>query len=65
VNLPLSELRRRVNDVPRGRELWVYCAAGQRAYYAQRLLMQRGLDVRNLSGGFATYTMLHEAGLVP
>ena len=65
VNLPLSELRRRVNDVPRGRELWVYCAAGQRAYYAQRLLMLRGLDVRNLSGGFATYTMLHEAGLVP
>ena len=65
VNLPLSELRRRVNDIPRGRELWVYCAAGQRAYYAQRLLMQRGLDVRNLSGGFATYTMLHEAGLVP
>ena len=65
VNLPLSELRRRVNDIPRGRELWVYCAAGQRAYHAQRLLMQRGLDVRNLSGGFATYTMLHEAGLVP
>jgi NADPH-dependent 2,4-dienoyl-CoA reductase/sulfur reductase-like enzyme/rhodanese-related sulfurtransferase len=65
VNLPLSELRHRVEDVPRGREVWVYCAAGQRSYYAQRLLMQRGLDVRNLSGGFATYTMMHEAGLLP
>ena len=65
VNLPLSELRRRIDDVPRGRELWVYCAAGQRAYYAQRLLMQRGLDAKNLSGGFTTYTMMREAGLLP
>jgi NADPH-dependent 2,4-dienoyl-CoA reductase/sulfur reductase-like enzyme/rhodanese-related sulfurtransferase len=65
VNLPLSELRRRVGEVPRDRELWVYCAAGQRSYYAQRLLMQRGLDVKNLSGGFTTYTMMREAGLLP
>jgi NADPH-dependent 2,4-dienoyl-CoA reductase/sulfur reductase-like enzyme/rhodanese-related sulfurtransferase len=64
VNLPLSELRRRMDEVPRGRELWVYCAAGQRAYYAQRLLMQRGLPVKNLSGGFTTYTMMREAGLL-
>jgi rhodanese-related sulfurtransferase len=65
VNLPLSELRRRIHDVPRGRELWVYCAAGQRAYFAQRLLMQLGLDAKNLSGGFTTYTMMREAGLLP
>jgi NADPH-dependent 2,4-dienoyl-CoA reductase/sulfur reductase-like enzyme/rhodanese-related sulfurtransferase len=64
VNLPLSELRRRIHDVPRGRELWVYCAAGQRAYFAQRLLMQLGLDAKNLSGGFTTYTMMREAGLL-
>ncbi len=65
VNLPLSDLRRRVGEVPRGRELWVYCAAGQRAYYAQRLLMQRGLEAKNLSGGFTTYRMMREAGLLP
>ncbi|HUM17180.1 MAG TPA: FAD-dependent oxidoreductase [Candidatus Nitrosotalea sp.] len=65
VNLPLSELRRRLHDVPRGREVWVYCAAGQRAYFAQRLLMQLGLNTKNLSGGFTTYTMMREAGLLP
>jgi NADPH-dependent 2,4-dienoyl-CoA reductase/sulfur reductase-like enzyme/rhodanese-related sulfurtransferase len=65
VNLPLSELRRRLHEVPRGRELWVYCAAGQRAYFAQRLLRQLGHDARNLSGGFTTYTMMREAGLLP
>ena len=64
VNLPLSQLRKRIDEVPRGRPLWVYCAAGQRAYYAQRLLMQQGWDVRNLSGGFTTYTLLREAGLL-
>lgn len=64
LNLPLSELRRRIQEVPRGRELWVYCAAGQRAYFAQRLLMQLGLDAKNLSGGFTTYTMMREAGLL-
>jgi rhodanese-related sulfurtransferase len=65
VNLPLSELRRRLHEVPRGRELWVYCAAGQRAYFAQRLLRQLGHDAKNLSGGFTTYTMMREAGLLP
>jgi rhodanese-related sulfurtransferase len=64
INLPLSELRRRIHEVPRDRELWVCCAAGQRAYYAQRLLMQRGLHVKNLSGGFTTYRMMREAGLL-
>ena len=64
MNLPLSELRRRIHDVPRGRELWVYCAAGQRAYFAQRLLVQHGLDVKNLSGGFTTYSMMRDAGLL-
>ena len=64
VNVPLSQLRKRIEEVPRGRPLWVYCAAGQRAYFAQRLLMQQGWDVRNLSGGFTTYTLLREAGLL-
>jgi NADPH-dependent 2,4-dienoyl-CoA reductase/sulfur reductase-like enzyme/rhodanese-related sulfurtransferase len=64
VNLPLTELRRRIDEVPRGKELWIYCAAGQRAYFAQRLLIQLGLDAKNLSGGFTTYTMMREAGLL-
>ena len=64
VNLPQSELRRRIADVPRGRELWVYCAAGRRAYFAQRSLMQLGLDAKTLSGGFTTYTMMRKSGLL-
>jgi rhodanese-related sulfurtransferase len=59
-NVPLSQLRRRVEEVPRDREVWVYCAAGQRAYFAQRLLRQRGVDARNLSGGYTTWLALRD-----
>jgi rhodanese-related sulfurtransferase len=61
-NVPLSQLRNRVTEVPRDRQVWVYCAAGQRAYFAQRLLRQRGVDARNLSGGYTTWQALHDAG---
>ena len=61
-NLPLSQLRKRVTEVPRDRQVWVYCAAGQRAYFAQRLLRQRGVDALNLSGGYTTWQALHDAG---
>jgi rhodanese-related sulfurtransferase len=54
-NIPLSQLRARAEELPRDREIWTYCAAGQRSYYAQRFLAQRGFRVRNLPGGFKTY----------
>jgi rhodanese-related sulfurtransferase len=63
LNIPLTQLRARIAEVPRGRELWLYCAAGQRAYFAQRLLLQRGFDAKNLSGGYMTWLSLREAGL--
>jgi rhodanese-related sulfurtransferase len=64
-NLPLSQLRKRVDEVPRNRQVWVYCAAGQRAYLAQRLLRQRGVDALNLSGGYTTWLTLRDAGGTP
>ena len=39
----------------------VLCAAGQRAYYAVRLLRQHGLDARNLSGGWSTWSQRQSA----
>jgi rhodanese-related sulfurtransferase len=55
VNIPLSELRARLDELPAERDIWVYCAVGQRAYYATRALLQRGRRVRNLSGGFQSW----------
>ncbi|MBI4875273.1 MAG: FAD-dependent oxidoreductase [Acidobacteria bacterium] len=55
INIPLDQLRDRLGELPRDREIWVNCAAGQRSYYALRVLRQRGFAVRNLSGGYQTF----------
>jgi rhodanese-related sulfurtransferase len=65
INLPLSQLRSRHVELPRDRDLWVYCRVGQRAYYATRFLAQHGYRARNLSGGFTTYKAVRAAGLAP
>jgi NADPH-dependent 2,4-dienoyl-CoA reductase/sulfur reductase-like enzyme/rhodanese-related sulfurtransferase len=50
-NIPLPELRSRLDELPRDREILVICRSGQRAYYATRILLQNGFQVRNLAGG--------------
>jgi len=54
MNLPLGELRTRLDELPRDREIWVHCGVGLRSYYASRILRQNGFKVRNLSGGMKT-----------
>jgi rhodanese-related sulfurtransferase len=51
VNIPLPQLRQRLGELPRDREIHVVCRSGQRAYYATRILLQNGFKARNVSGG--------------
>jgi rhodanese-related sulfurtransferase len=51
LNIPLPELRKRLGELPRDREIRVFCRSGQRAYYATRILLQNGFIARNVSGG--------------
>ena len=51
VNIPLGQLRARLDELPRDKTIQVICRSGQRAYYATRLLLQQGFDARNVSGG--------------
>lgn len=55
VNIPVDELRDRLDEIPKNRRVLVYCQVGQRAYVAYRILKQHGFDARNLSGGYKTY----------
>ena len=50
-NIPLPELRSRLSELPRDREILVICRSAQRAYYATRVLLQNGFEARDLSGG--------------
>ena len=56
LNIPLSELRARVKEIPRSKKLLVYCQVGQRGYFAARVLSQLGFEVVNLNGGYKTYS---------
>ena len=62
VNIPLDELRARLDELPGDREIHVICRSGQRAYYATRILMQNGFDARILSGGMLSRTILAADG---
>ena len=54
VNIPLGELRDRLGELPRDREILIYCHKGQRGYLAACALKGSGFeDVANLRGGFA------------
>lgn len=57
LNLPLNQIRHRLDELPRDREIWLYCGVGQRAYYATRALLQNGYRVKNLPGGIRTYKL--------
>ena len=57
MNIPVDELRRRLGDVPRDREIAVYCQVGQRGYLATRILVQAGFRAANIGGGYKTYRL--------
>jgi NADPH-dependent 2,4-dienoyl-CoA reductase/sulfur reductase-like enzyme/rhodanese-related sulfurtransferase len=58
VNIPLGQLRSRLDELPRDREIHVICRSGQRAYYAARLLLQNGFDASVVSGGMLSHALL-------
>jgi NADPH-dependent 2,4-dienoyl-CoA reductase/sulfur reductase-like enzyme/rhodanese-related sulfurtransferase len=60
VNIPLPQLRARLEELPRDREIHVICRSGQRAYYATRILLQNGFKARTISGGMLARTILAE-----
>ncbi|HOI94936.1 MAG TPA: FAD-dependent oxidoreductase [Syntrophobacter fumaroxidans] len=55
VNIPLDQLRTRMNEVPGDRDILAYCLVGQRSYYAMRLLSQSGFKAKSITGGYRTF----------
>lgn len=51
LNIPLKELRGRLDELPRDREVHVVCRSGQRAHTATRILVQHGFTAKDVSGG--------------
>ena len=57
LNIPLPELRTRLGELPRDREIHIICRSAQRAYYATRILVQNGFKAKNISGGMLSRAM--------
>jgi len=55
IHIPLDEIRIRMSELPKDREIIVHCQSGQRSYFACRILAQHGFRVRNLTGSFRTW----------
>jgi rhodanese-related sulfurtransferase len=57
VNIPMGQLRTRLGELPRDREIRIICRSAQRAYYATRILLQNGFKTKNISGGMLSRAM--------
>jgi rhodanese-related sulfurtransferase len=56
INIPLDDIRERLQEIPAHKKILIYCEAGLRGYLAQRILKQHGFDlVSNLSGGYVSW----------
>ena len=55
VNIPLDSLRDRMEELDRGKPVYIVCHSGMRGYVAARILTQNGFDAYNLSGGYRLY----------
>ncbi|MDP6358249.1 MAG: FAD-dependent oxidoreductase [Planctomycetota bacterium] len=63
IHIPLDELRGRFEELPRDKEVVVYCHSGQRSYYAARILSQHGYRARNLTGAWRTWEAMSNGHL--
>lgn len=61
LHIPLPELRNRLSELPQNREIICYCQSGQRSYNALRFLKQNGFNVKNLAGGYLTWSSMPPA----
>ena len=55
-NIPLDDLRERLNELDKKNEYIVSCQSGLRSYNAERILKQEGYKVKNLDGAFGLYS---------
>lgn len=55
INIPVDQLRQRMNELPKDKEIIIYCQVGLRGNVAYRQLVNNGYKARNLLGGYRTY----------
>lgn len=60
VHIPLNDLRDRLSEIPQDKTVYVSCQVGLRGYLASRILAGHGYQVKNVDGGYRTYSSVDE-----
>ena len=64
-NIPVDELRERINEIEKGKPVYLICQSGLRSYIASRILEGNGYETYNFSGGFRFYdTVVNDRALI-
>jgi phage shock protein E len=61
--IPLQELGHRMRDLPKDKEIVVYCRVGNRSAAASSFLARHGYNVKNLEGGIMLWNMAGNAAM--
>jgi TusA-related sulfurtransferase/rhodanese-related sulfurtransferase len=59
LNIPVDDLRDRLNELDRNKEIIEYCQVGLRGYVAARILSAQGYKVKNITGGYKSMSVLN------
>ncbi|MDO5095224.1 MAG: FAD-dependent oxidoreductase [Peptostreptococcaceae bacterium] len=62
ISVPLGQIRNRIGEFDKSKKYIVSCAVGLRGYIASRILKQYGFQVKNLMGGYRSYSYFYGSG---
>lgn len=61
INISLNDLRKRLSELPKDETIYVSCQVGLRGYLASRILKNNGFRVKNVDGGWKTYSAVYRS----
>lgn len=59
INISLNDLRNKLNEIPKNKTVYVSCQVGLRGYLASCILKNNGYSVKNVDGGWKTYSTVY------
>lgn len=63
INISLNDLRNRLDELPKNQTIYVSCQVGLRGYLASRILKNNGYHVKNVDGGWKTYSSVYGSNI--
>jgi CoA-disulfide reductase len=63
INISLNDLRNKLDEIPKGKTVYVSCQVGLRGYLASRILKNNGYKVKNVDGGWKTYSSVYGSNI--